>query len=105
MAILEIKDLSVHYGAIQALHGITLSVEEKQIVTLIGANGAGKSTTLRAVSGLLRPSGGSIVFSGKPLIGVPAHETVRMGLSQVPEGRGIFPNLSVDENLDLGAYT
>jgi branched-chain amino acid transport system ATP-binding protein len=104
MALLAIDDLSVHYGAIKALHGVSISVEPGEIVTLIGANGAGKSTTLRAVSGLVKPSGGTIRFDGKDLQGLAAHKILRLGLAQVPEGRGIFPNLTVDENLDLGAF-
>jgi branched-chain amino acid transport system ATP-binding protein len=101
---LEVKDLNVHYGAIHALHGISLRVEQGQIVTLIGSNGAGKSTTLRTISGLLRPSSGSILFEGKPITGRPPHEIVRMGIAQSPEGRGIFANLTVEENLDMGAF-
>jgi branched-chain amino acid transport system ATP-binding protein len=104
MALLSIDNLSVHYGAIQALHGVSISVEPGEIVTLIGANGAGKSTTLRAVSGLVKPSGGRIAFDGKDLGGLAPHKILRLGLAQVPEGRGIFPNLTVDENLDLGAF-
>ncbi len=104
MALLTIDNLSVHYGAIQALHGVSIVVEQGEIVTLIGANGAGKSTTLRAVSGLVKPSAGTITFDGKSLAGLAAHKILRRGLAQVPEGRGIFPNLTVDENLDLGAF-
>jgi branched-chain amino acid transport system ATP-binding protein len=104
MALLAIDNLSVHYGAIQALHGLTIAVEPGEIVTLIGANGAGKSTTLRAVSGLVKPSGGTITFDGEDLAGLAPHKILRRGLAQVPEGRGIFPNLTVDENLDLGAF-
>jgi branched-chain amino acid transport system ATP-binding protein len=104
VALLSIENLSVHYGAIQALHGVSIAVEPGEIVTLIGANGAGKSTTLRAVSGLLKASGGTITFDGKNLAGVAAHKILRLGMAQVPEGRGIFPNLTVDENLDLGAF-
>jgi branched-chain amino acid transport system ATP-binding protein len=104
MALLSIESLSVHYGAIQALHGVSIVVEPGEIVTLIGANGAGKSTTLRAVSGLVKPSGGSVTFDGRPLAGLAPHKILRLGLAQVPEGRGIFPNLTVDENLDLGAF-
>jgi branched-chain amino acid transport system ATP-binding protein len=104
MALLTIDNLSVHYGAIQALHGVSISVEPGEIVTLIGANGAGKSTTLRAVSGLVKPSGGTITFDGKSIAGLAPHKILRLGLAQVPEGRGIFPNLTVDENLDLGAF-
>lgn len=101
---LEVKDLHVHYGAIHALHGVNLSVEQGQIVTLIGCNGAGKSTTLRTVSALLRPSSGQILYEGKPIHGRPPHEIVRLGIAQAPEGRGIFSNLSVDENLSMGAF-
>ena len=101
---LQIRDLNVHYGAIHALHGVSLSVEKGQIVTLIGSNGAGKSTTLRTISGLLRPTSGSITFEGIDLTAVPPHEIVKLGVAQSPEGRGIFANLSVDENLELGAY-
>jgi len=104
MALLAIENLSVHYGAICALRGVTIAVEPGEIVTLIGANGAGKSTTLRAVSGLVKPSAGAITFDGKPLAGLAPHKVLRLGLAQVPEGRGIFPNLTVDENLDLGAF-
>ncbi len=104
MALLTIDNLSVHYGAIQALHGVSIAVEPGEIVTLIGANGAGKSTTLRAVSGLCRATSGAITFDGKNLTGLAPHKILRLGLAQVPEGRGIFPNLTVDENLDLGAF-
>jgi branched-chain amino acid transport system ATP-binding protein len=104
MALLSIEGLSVHYGAIQALHGVSIAVEPGEIVTLIGANGAGKSTTLRAVSGLVKPSAGCVRFDGGDLAGLAPHKILRLGLAQVPEGRGIFPNLTVDENLDVGAY-
>jgi branched-chain amino acid transport system ATP-binding protein len=104
MPMLEVKDLNVHYGAIHALHGIDLCVEPGQIVTLIGCNGAGKSTTLRTISGLIRPSSGQVLFEGKPISGMPAHQIVRLGLAQSPEGRGIFANLTVGENLDMGAF-
>ncbi len=104
MPLLEIRDLDVHYGAIHALHGVSLSVEEGRIVTLLGCNGAGKTTTLRAISGLLKQVRGSIVYDGKPLFGIPPHQIVRMGIAHVPEGRGIFPSLTVMENLTLGAY-
>ncbi len=104
MALLELQDVDVHYGAIHALKGISFSVEEGQIVTLIGANGAGKSTTLRTISGLLKPSRGSVRYDGKPIGGMPPHEIVRLGIAQAPEGRGIFANLSVEENLEIGAY-
>jgi branched-chain amino acid transport system ATP-binding protein len=105
MALLEIHGLHVHYGAIHALHGIDLTVEDGQIVTLIGANGAGKSTTLRTISGLLRPSGGTLRFDGQSLIGKAPHEIVRLGVAQAPEGRGLFANFTVEENLEIGAYT
>src|SRR4051812_24781097 len=105
MALLEINDLSVSYGAIEALHGVSLRVERGEVVTLIGANGAGKSTTLRAISGLLQSKSGTISFDGRPIHGRPPHEIVRLGLCQVPEGRGIFANLTVDENLQMGAFT
>ncbi len=100
---LEIRDLEVNYGAIRALHGVNLKVPAGSIVTLIGCNGAGKSTTLRAVSGLVRPASGAILFEGKPISRTPAHTIVRMGIAHIPEGRGIFANLTVDENLMLGA--
>ncbi len=101
---LEIRDLEVRYGGIQALHGISLSVPQGSIVTLIGANGAGKSTTLRAISGLVPASAGSILFEGKEITGWPAHRIVGEGLAHVPEGRLVFPELSVRENLMMGAY-
>jgi branched-chain amino acid transport system ATP-binding protein len=101
---LEIKNLEVCYGTINALHGVSLSVPAGSIVTLIGANGAGKSTTLRAVSGLLKPRGGEIIYEGKSIAGLPPHEIVARGLAHVPEGRMIFANLSVLENLQMGAY-
>jgi len=104
VSLLDLDDLHVHYGAIHALKGVTIVVETGQIVTLVGANGAGKSTTLRAISGLLKPSQGAIRFQGKSLAGCPAHEIVRLGISHVPEGRIVFANLSVEDNLELGAY-
>ncbi len=104
MSLLELEETHVHYGAIHALKGISISVEEGQIVTLVGANGAGKSTTLRAISGLLKPSRGAIRYRGKSIAGRPAHEIVKLGVSHVPEGRIVFANLSVADNLDLGAY-
>jgi len=104
VSLLDLEDVHVHYGAIHALKGVTIAVEPGQIVTLVGANGAGKSTTLRAISGLLRPSQGAIRFDGKPLAGCPAHEIVGLGISHVPEGRIVFANLSVEDNLELGAY-
>ena len=101
---LEIKNLEVCYGTINALHGVSLSVPTGSIVTLIGANGAGKSTTLRAVSGLLKPRGGEIIYEGKSIASLPPHEIVARGLAHVPEGRMIFANLTVLENLQMGAY-
>jgi branched-chain amino acid transport system ATP-binding protein len=103
--ILQVKDLVVNYGAIQALHGVSFEVNEGEIVTLIGANGAGKSTILRALSGLVRVRGGQILYQGKDLTKVPAHKIVAMGMGQVPEGRRVFANMSVRENLEMGAYT
>jgi branched-chain amino acid transport system ATP-binding protein len=103
--ILEVKGLRVRYGNVEALHGIDLDVRRGEIVTILGANGAGKSTTLRALSGLLRPSEGEIRFDGVPVQAVPAHELVRRGLAHAPEGRRIFGTLTVQENLDLGAFT
>jgi branched-chain amino acid transport system ATP-binding protein len=105
MALLEIGNLSVWYGPVQALRGITLSVAEKEVVALIGSNGAGKSTTLRTVSGLLRPKSGTVRFDGRSIAGRAAHAISRMGIVQVPEGRGIFDNLTVDENLTLGGFS
>jgi branched-chain amino acid transport system ATP-binding protein len=101
---LEIKNLVVNYGAIVALHGLSLSVPAGKIVTLIGANGAGKTTTLKTISGLLKPGGGEILYDGKNLAGCPPHRIVGQGISQAPEGRMIFANLTVLENLQLGAY-
>ena len=102
--LLQVRDLNVHYGAIHALHGVSLAVEAGRIVTLIGGNGAGKSTTLRTISGLLRPSGGEVLYDGQAIHRTPPHEIVRRGVVQAPEGRGIFANLTVDENLGLGAF-
>ena len=104
MPLLEIEDLDVYYGAIHAIKGVSLSVDAGDIVTLIGANGAGKTTTLRAVSGMLRPSGGAISYEGTPIAGLKPHKLVARGLCHAPEGRGIFPNLTVTENLKLGAF-
>jgi branched-chain amino acid transport system ATP-binding protein len=103
-ALLELQDLDVHYGAIHALRGVAFRVGQGEIVTLIGANGAGKTTTLRAVSGMLRPSGGQIRYQGTPIAGFKPHRLVARGLCHAPEGRGIFPNLTVTENLSLGAF-
>jgi branched-chain amino acid transport system ATP-binding protein len=102
--LLEIRDLTVRYGGIQALHGISLSVPQGSIVTLIGANGAGKSTTLRTISGLVPLASGSIRFDGEEISGWPSHRIVASGLAHVPEGRLVFPELSVRENLMMGAY-
>jgi len=103
--ILEIHDLKVSYGGIQAVKGITLCVAPGELVALIGSNGAGKTTTLKALAGLLHPVSGKIHYEGKSLHNVPAHQRVRAGLALVPEGRGIFARLSVEENLQMGAYT
>jgi branched-chain amino acid transport system ATP-binding protein len=105
MPLLEVDRLDVFYGAIHALKGLSLSVDEGEIVTLIGANGAGKSTTLKAISGLLRPRAGTIRFAGQEISRVPPDKVVAMGLSQAPEGRRVFQNMSVRENLELGAFT
>lgn len=102
---LTINDINVFYGAIHAIKGVSLEVNEGEIVTLIGANGAGKSTILRTISGLLKPKTGSIKFEGQEIAGMPAHEIVKTGISQVPEGRRIFAEMSVLENLELGAFT
>jgi branched-chain amino acid transport system ATP-binding protein len=102
--VLEVQNLSVRYGAITALHGISLSVPADGIVTLIGGNGAGKTTTLRAISGMVRPASGRIVFDGRDITGLPPHEIVRLGLAHSPEGRLVFANLTVMENLRMGAY-
>ncbi len=104
MAILEISDLHVKYGNIEVLHGINLRVEEGEIVTILGANGAGKSTTLLTLSGLVRAAAGGIEFSGVPIHTLPAHNIVKLGIAQVPEGRRIFNTLTVQENLNLGAF-
>ncbi|BAD40603.1 ABC transporter ATP-binding protein [Symbiobacterium thermophilum] len=101
---LEVRDLRVAYGNIEALHGISLTVAEGEIVTLIGANGAGKSTTLRAVSGLVRARSGQILFEGHDITRIPAHRIVALGIGHVPEGRKIFTDMTVQENLELGAY-
>jgi branched-chain amino acid transport system ATP-binding protein len=102
--ILSVRDLEVSYGTIPALHGISLEVEKGEIVTLIGANGAGKTTTLRTISGLLKPRKGQVTFKDKVINGAKPHTITGMGVSHVPEGRGIFANLSVNDNLELGAY-
>jgi branched-chain amino acid transport system ATP-binding protein len=101
---LEIKNLTVNYGAIKALHGISLQIKQGDIVTLIGANGAGKTTTLRAVSGLLKTPGGEVLYEGRNITNLRPHEIVKLGVSHVPEGRMVFANLTVQENLAMGAY-
>lgn len=101
---LEIQNLTVDYGAIRALHGISLRVEAASIVSLIGGNGAGKTTTLRAVSGMVKPKGGSVLFDGQEIAGLPSHVVVARGLAHSPEGRMVFANLTVLENLQMGAY-
>ncbi len=102
--LLELEDVWVRYGVVEALKGVTLAVDEGEIVTLLGANGAGKTTTLRTVSGLLRPFRGEVRYDGRRVDGVPAHEVVALGIGHVPEGRRIFPVMSVLENLEMGAY-
>jgi branched-chain amino acid transport system ATP-binding protein len=105
MALLEVENLNTYYGHVHALKGISLTVDEGEIATLIGANGAGKSTTLRTISGLLRPREGRVVFQGQELNDVPAYEIVYRGISQAPEGRAVFATLTTDENLNMGAYS
>jgi branched-chain amino acid transport system ATP-binding protein len=105
MALLELKDIHTFYGAIHALRGITMSVDEGEIVTLIGSNGAGKSTTLRTISGLLRPRQGEISLRGKRIDGLRPHEIVELGVSQSPEGRRVFARMTVHENLEMGAFS
>ena len=101
---LKVDNIDVYYGAIHAIKGISIEVPKGEIVTLVGSNGAGKSTTLRTISGLMKPKNGAILFEDKNIVGVPAHKIVGMGLCQVPEGRHVFANMSVMENLELGAY-
>jgi branched-chain amino acid transport system ATP-binding protein len=105
MAMLEVNNIHTYYGNIHALKGVSITVEEKEIVTLIGGNGAGKTSTLRTISGLLSPRSGDIYFEGEKISGTPAHELVYKGITMVPEGRGIFARLTVFENLDMGAYS
>jgi branched-chain amino acid transport system ATP-binding protein len=105
MAMLEVNNIHTYYGNIHALKGISITVEENEIVTLIGGNGAGKTTTLRTISGLLQPRSGEIYFEGEKISATPAHELVYKGITMVPEGRGIFSRLTVYENLDMGAYS
>jgi branched-chain amino acid transport system ATP-binding protein len=102
---LQLDDVRVRYGAIEAVKGISFSVGEKEVVTLVGANGAGKSTTLRAISGLIRPASGSIRLQGDPIDGLPAHRIARAGVGHAPEGRRVFARLTVRENLELGAFS
>jgi branched-chain amino acid transport system ATP-binding protein len=104
MTLLELKNVSVRYGRIEAIHDMSFSVEKGEIVSLIGANGAGKSTTMKTISGLLNPSTGSIHFDGEDITGLKAHLRVQRGISQAPEGRGVFPGMTVLENLDMGAF-
>ena len=105
MALLEVENIDVFYGAVQALRGVSLQVEAGEMIALLGANGAGKTTTLRTISGLLSPKSGSIVFDGSSIAGVPAHRLVRMGIAHLPEGRDLFPSLTVQENLRYGFWT
>ena len=104
MSLLGLRGLEVSYGGIRAVKGIELAVDEGELVCLIGANGAGKSSTLRGISGLVRPSAGAVLYDGRDVTTMPAHERVRAGLVMVPEGRGVFPQLTVEENLAMGAY-
>ena len=104
MTLLELKNVSSGYGSIEALKGVNINVDQGEIVTLIGANGAGKSTTLRSITGLVPPASGDIAFEGRRLNGIPTHQITAMGISMVPEGRAIFSNLTVSENLEMGAY-
>ena len=101
---LSLENVSVNYGAIEALTGVSLHVEKGEVVTLIGANGAGKTTTLRTITGLLQPRQGRVVFEGEDISAKPTHKLVARGISMSPEGRGVFANLSVRENLNMGAY-
>ncbi|HIR28391.1 MAG TPA: ABC transporter ATP-binding protein [Candidatus Choladousia intestinigallinarum] len=105
MAMLEIKDLEVYYGMIQAIKGVSFQVNEGEIIALIGANGAGKTTILHTITGLISPKKGSVIFQGKDITKVPAHKIVSLGMAHVPEGRRVFAQLSVYQNLKLGAYT
>lgn len=103
--LLTVEHLTVYYGAVQALREVSFTVAKGEIVSLVGANGAGKSTTLRALSGVVRPSRGSIAYDGKSVAGLPSHRIARLGIAHVPEGRGVFANMTVRENLEMGAYT
>ena len=102
--LLDVTDLDVRYGAIRAIKGISFSVEEGEIVALLGANGAGKTTTQKTISGMLRPAGGSITFDGQRIDGIPAHRLIGLGVCHVPEGRHVFPRMTVEENLEMGAF-
>ena len=104
MTLLALENVHVHYGKVQALKGVSCTVDEGEIVTLVGANGAGKSTTLKTISGVVPMSSGRVTFDGKDLAAVPAHRRVELGICQAPEGRGIFPGMTVSENLEMGAY-
>jgi branched-chain amino acid transport system ATP-binding protein len=105
MSLLTLTDVEINYGGIRAVKSISLDVNEGELVTLIGANGAGKTTTLKAITGLLKPAGGTITYSGQNVIGTPPHKLAAAGLVLVPEGRGVFPGLTIEENLQMGAYT
>src|SRR5258705_9708901 len=102
--LLQLENVHSYYGNIHALHGISLYVNQGEVVTLIGATGAGKSTTIRTISGIMHPREGTVIFEGQPIQGIPAHELVGRGIAQSPEGRRIFPRLSVQDNLLMGAY-
>jgi len=104
VSLLEVRDLVVRYGAIQAVNGVSLTVDAGECATLLGANGAGKSSTLKALAGLMRPAGGQVLFDGRPVTGHPAHQMARMGMTLVPEGRQVFGPLSIRENLELGGF-
>jgi branched-chain amino acid transport system ATP-binding protein len=104
MSLLEIDDIEVRYGAIRALKGVTLHVDEGEVVALLGANGAGKTTTQKTISGMMRPSLGEIRYDGQRIDGLPAHDLIKLGICHVPEGRRVFPRMSVAENLDMGAF-
>jgi branched-chain amino acid transport system ATP-binding protein len=105
MSLLSLTDVEINYGGIRAVKSISLAVNEGELVTLIGANGAGKTTTLKAITGLLKPASGTITYNGKNVIGTPAYSLAANGLVMVPEGRGVFPGLTIEENLQMGAYT
>ena len=105
MAMLEVKDLHVHYGMIEAIKGINFEVNKGEVIALIGANGAGKTTTLHTITGLLSPSKGEVIYEGRDISKMPGHKIVSLGMAHVPEGRRVFANLTVYQNLKLGAYT